>query len=240
MWGLLGLVTGTLIALPWLAPGRAPRPMPAVVDPANCNGCSWCFQDCPYEAITMMPHSYKPGLRQAVVDPDLCTACGICEGSCPSATPFRNVEELVSGIEMPGYPLDRLRRETEQALAAATPGSILVFGCDHGLATRELVSADLKVVSLPCIGALPPSFADWAARHSAVSGVLVTGCHPADCFYRKGSEWTEQRFSGERMPHLRTLAGKSKVRIHWAGQHEREDLLRAIDAFRAELAQVAA
>lgn len=243
VWGLLGTITVGLVVLPWVWPARAEEralDLPAVVDPANCNGCGWCFNDCPYEAITMIPHSYKADLRQAVVDPDLCTACGICEGSCPSATPFRNVEELVSGIEMPGYPLDRLRQQTARALAAAETSAVFVFGCDRGFDVTTLASHDIKVVSLPCIGMLPPSFADYVARQANVSGVMVTGCHPADCFFRKGSEWTQQRFNGERMPHLRTSAGKNKVRIHWAGPHERAALKSAIESFREELQAVSA
>jgi coenzyme F420-reducing hydrogenase delta subunit len=178
-------------------------------------------------------------LRQAVVDPDLCTACGICEGSCPSATPFRNVEELVSGIEMPGYPLDALRQQTAQALAGARD-AIFVFGCDRALEVAGLRGDGLRAVSLPCIGMLPPSFADYVARQANVAGVLVTGCHPEDCFYRKGSQWTAERFAGERMPHLRTTAGKNKVRIHWAGPHDGAALARAIETFRDELAGVQA
>ncbi len=245
VWVLLAGISSVLVVLPWLWPARATATgtivltEPAVVDPANCNGCSWCFKDCPYEAITMIPHSYKPGLRQAVVDPDLCTACGICEGSCPSATPFRNVEELVSGIEMPGFPLDSLRQQTAAALASAD-ASVFVFGCDRALDVGALRAEGLAAVSLPCIGMLPPSFADYVARQPNVAGVLVTGCQPEDCFYRKGSEWTQQRFAGERMPHLRTSAGKNKVRIHWAGPHEGAALGRAVSAFRDELEGVQA
>jgi quinol-cytochrome oxidoreductase complex cytochrome b subunit/coenzyme F420-reducing hydrogenase delta subunit/ferredoxin len=241
LWGLLLGVTAVLVAMPWLAPTKAKqKALPAVVDPANCNGCSWCFQDCPYEAITMIPHSYKPDLRQAMVDPDLCTACGICEGSCPSATPFRNVEELISGIEMPGYPLETLRRETARVLETATDAVLFVFGCDRALDARAVAPPDVRVVSLPCIGMLPPSFADWVARQPHVAGVLVTGCHPADCYYRKGSEWTQQRFTGQRMPHLRTAAGKSKVRICWAGPHDQAIFLADVEAFRAALRPEAA
>lgn len=239
VWGLLGSVTALLVALPWLGPRRAMAVgAPAVVNPANCNGCSWCFKDCPYEAITMIPHSYKAGLRQAVVDPDLCTACGICEGSCPSATPFRNVEELVSGIEMPDFPLDRLRNDTQAALAGVTTPVTLVFGCSEALQAHAVEQEGVRFLGLPCIGMLPPSFADWVARRDLVSGVMITGCQPADCFYRKGSEWTQQRFAGERMPHLRTLAGKSKVRVQWAGPHEADDLHAALNEFKRESSQV--
>jgi ferredoxin/coenzyme F420-reducing hydrogenase delta subunit len=238
VWLALAGLTGLLAVLPWLAPEKKTVELaPAVVNPTNCNGCAWCFQDCPFEAITMIEHEYKPNHRQAQVNPDLCTACGICEGSCPSATPFRRVEELVSGIEIPGFPLDSLRQATEASVAGLgeTPGLVL-FGCDCALDISSLADEHLSVVSLPCTGGLPPSFADFVARKPQVAGVMVTGCPPEDCFYRKGSEWTEQRFNGERMPHLRTKAGKDKVRLCWAGPHERNHLVAEIEAFRAELA----
>jgi ferredoxin len=43
-----------LLALPFLPQSRE-APV-AVVDPDNCNGCRRCFDDCPYSAITMVPH----------------------------------------------------------------------------------------------------------------------------------------------------------------------------------------
>jgi len=236
-WGLLGTLTLMLGALPWLLPEKeAAKLRVAVVNPDNCNGCGWCFQDCPYEAITMIEHVDKPGRRQAQVDPDLCTACGICEGSCPSATPFRHVEELISGIEVPDYPLDALRRRAEQELAALDgEDNLVLFGCDHALDVEQLRSRGLGVVSLPCTGALPPSFADYIARRPEVAGVMISGCQGEDCFFRKGSEWMEQRINGERMPHLRTRAGRNKVRLHWAGPHQRRGLLAALATFRREL-----
>ena len=238
VWGLLGGFSGLLIVLPWLLPEKKAEILaPAIVNPDNCNGCSWCFQDCPYEAITMIPHVDKPNRRQALVDPDLCTACGICEGSCPSATPFRNVTELVSGIEIPDFSLDALRQNAEKALDQLDESqtNLFIFGCAHALDLPALDHPNIAVLSLPCTGALPPSFADYIARKPEVAGVLISGCHPEACFFRLGSEWTEQRFHGERMPHLRTKAGKDKVRICWAGPEDRLRFVEDIEAFRADL-----
>jgi ferredoxin/coenzyme F420-reducing hydrogenase delta subunit len=236
VWGFLAGLTALLAAVPWLLPGsREAVQAPAVVSPDNCNGCGWCFQDCPYDAITMIPHQDKPGHQQALVDPDLCTACGICEGSCPSATPFRRVEELISGIEVPEYPLDALRQRTEAAIGSLEQKGLVLFGCDHALDVDVLSEAEVAVVSLPCTGALPPSFADFVARKQEVLGVMISGCHPDDCYFRKGSQWSEARLSGERMPHLRTGAGRQKVRISWAGPHQRTALAAELEAFRADL-----
>jgi quinol-cytochrome oxidoreductase complex cytochrome b subunit/coenzyme F420-reducing hydrogenase delta subunit len=240
VWGLLVAVTGILAILPWVASQpEATHTQPAIVNPENCNGCGWCFQDCPYDAIVMVDHSFKAGHKQALVDVDQCTACGICEGACPSATPFRNVETLISGIEIPDFPLDRLRQETQIRLDAlgetTTADHIFIFGCDHALTQKDLKSQGVSMLTMPCTGMLPPSFADYVARQPEISGVLITGCHPANCFFRKGSEWTAQRFGGERMPHLRTRAAKGKVRIRWAGSLDGHGLDQEIVDFRAHL-----
>ena len=67
-WGMLGALILILLALPWLPPlKRAPV---AVVDLANCNGCTRCANDCPYNAITMMPRTDGRAFeREAVVNP---------------------------------------------------------------------------------------------------------------------------------------------------------------------------
>lgn len=237
VWIILAGITGLLMLLPWLSPQKTPAPLAAVVDPNNCNGCSWCFQDCPYEAITMIPHESKQGQRQAQVDPDRCTACGICAGSCPSATPFRHVDELVSGIEIPGYPIDRLRQEALAKLATLSgEARVMVFGCDHALPIEQIETAGVAALSLPCIGMLPPSFVDYIARQDNVDGVMVSGCCTGDCFYRKGNHWTEERFASRRMPHLRTSAGHDKVKVCWASAFQRETLAAELDEFRAGLA----
>ncbi len=177
-------------------------------------------------------------MRQAQVDPDMCTACGICAGACPSATPFRHVEELVSGIEIPGYPIERLRTEAMAKVATLTGETrVIVFGCDHALPIESIERAGVVALSLPCIGLLPPSFVDFLARNENVDGVLVSGCSTDDCRYRLGSQWTEQRFAGERMPHLRTSAGKDKVTICWASPLQYSKLEQELDRFREQLSE---
>lgn len=90
-----------MAGLPWLPPMR--KPAVAVVNLANCNGCTRCMADCPYNAITMQVRSDgRPFEGEAVVDPSLCVACGICAGACPTSTPFRRMSELIPGIDAPG------------------------------------------------------------------------------------------------------------------------------------------
>src|SRR5690606_20604535 len=91
-WGAAGTLLLILIAMPWLPPMR--KPAAAVVDLANCNGCTRCFNDCPYSAITMGPRTDgRPFERQAIVNPALCVGCGLCAGACPTSMPFRTASD---------------------------------------------------------------------------------------------------------------------------------------------------
>jgi len=251
LWALAAGFTLWLLALPFAArAARAPRPSPAVVQLANCNGCARCFADCPYAAVTMQPRSDgRPHLRQASVDAALCAGCGICAGACPSSTPFRSVADLVTGIDMPQSPIHTLRRELDSALTRLTQPAagtaaprIVAFGCRPESGGPDLAAiADARTATVPllCAAQLPPSFIAYALRAGA-DGVLVTGCRDGDCAFRLGNRWTRERLAGVREPHLRASAAAGRVRLVWAGRHDARALVAAADAFRADLSLRAA
>jgi coenzyme F420-reducing hydrogenase delta subunit/quinol-cytochrome oxidoreductase complex cytochrome b subunit len=238
-WALTVGFTLVLLVLPWMP--RARRPAPARVDLANCNGCGRCFADCPYVAVTMRPRSDgRPLAREAVVDPDLCAACGICAGACPSSTPFRSVEALATGIDLPQRPIDALRTALEQALAGlrGTP-SIVAFGCDCAAPLAPSRGADTAALSLACSAMLPPAFVEYALRNGA-DGVLVTGCRDGDCAYRLGNRWAEERLAAQREPHLRPSVPRLRVRLAWHGPYDGAALARTLAEFRADLRSLGA
>ena len=233
LWAIAGALTLLLLVLPLLPhPKQAPV---AVVNPPNCNGCRRCFVDCPYGAIAMQPHPDKPGHELARVIPELCASCGICAGACPSSTPFRSVDALVTGIDMPRQPIGALRQEMERKIAALTGTSkIAVFGCECAADVHGLERADTAVLNLMCSGLLPPSFVEYALRGGA-DGVLVTGCREGSCAYRFGTRWTEERLSRQREPHLRPAVPAERLRIAWADVHEMSQLKAALGDFRDHL-----
>jgi len=234
VWALIFGATILLFALPFL-PHPADQPI-AVVDAANCNGCSRCHVDCPYEAITLAIHPHKPGHKIAIVDADNCAGCGICAGACPSSTPFRSQEKLVTGIDMPQQPVDAMRQEIEAAVAKLDGATkVVVFGCDKGADVRALVARDTAAISLICTGMLPPSFVEYALRGGA-AGVLITGCRGNGCAYRLGNRWTEERLAGMREPHLRPRPPGKALRIAWADRGEEAALVAVLDDLRQELA----
>lgn len=208
-WSIVVLPTLLLLALPWLRARRATLPQPAVVDAANCNGCRRCFDDCPYGAIEMAPHPRRRSRQIAAVLAERCAGCGICVGACPSASPFRSVRELVTGIDLPQRPLDTVRAELQRELArASTAGTapIVEFVCDHAAARPSRHDGGTRVtIPLPCSAALPPAFAEYALRAGA-AGVQIVDCGSGGCVYRFGAAFTRDRCAGRREPHLRQHA----------------------------------
>lgn len=231
-WASVGAVLLLLFGLPFAWP-RAAVPV-AQVDPANCNGCRRCVEDCPYAAITMVPHPRGRRLQLAEVRPELCASCGICAGACPSSTPFRGGEPLRTGIDMPQWPVDALRRRLVQGLAALTgERRFVVFGCDQGASAATLAAHDVLPLSLVCTGMLPPSFVEYALRGGA-DGVLIAGCREGGCAFRLGARWTAQRLQGTREPRLRESAA-GRWQTVWADAGDEAALRTALARLRAQL-----
>lgn len=234
VWVLLGLAFVLLTLIP-LWP-TTPRQPVAVVHPEHCSGCERCFEDCPYSAITMVPHTNgKPTMRLAQVDAALCASCGICAGSCPSSTPFRSTEQLVTGIDMPQWPINELRAELVQRLQNMSgPLRLVVFGCAQGVqAQRTKLLPDTLYLPLVCAGALPPSFVEYALRAGA-DGVLIQGCRAGGCEFRLGQRWTQERLLGLREPHVRASVPQQRWRAAWLDDADEHALTAAIEQLRQQ------
>jgi len=224
VWLLAVMLTLALSVLPLLRTSAGVARVAARVDPGNCNGCSRCVADCPFGAVSMVARtdsSRHPA--QASVNSDLCAACGICVGSCPSSTPFRRIQDIVSGIEMPDAPIAALRRDLQRKIAALSgPRKIVVFGCRQAAAFDALADAATAVLALECAAMLPPSFVEYAMRMGA-SGVVIAGCRESDCEYRLGDRWVRERLLGQREPRLRASVPQDRIEVLWSGR----DILRA-------------
>ena len=238
VWILTTSITMLLMVMPWLLPKKeGPK---AVVDLDNCNGCGLCFDDCPFDAITLQARTDGARFEQeVVVDPDLCAACGICAGSCPASNPFRSArKELKTGIDMPQLPIDKLRTLTRQALATMDSElKILVFGCEHGLDVNRLDSKNNTGIRLICSGMLPPTLVEYALKQGA-DGVMVSGCRHNDCYYRFGNHWTKMRFDRDRKPALRGRADRRRIRMQGAAETDENNFETALDTFRKQLIQL--
>ena len=233
LWGLLAAATVMLASMPWLPPLR--RMKPAAIDLDHCNGCGRCVEDCPYDALQLVPRSDgQPYAVEVAIDADKCVSCGICTGSCPSSTPFRSTGPLDTGIDLPDVTFASMREWLHELTARdATSPRLLVIGCWHGAASAH--NAD--VLSLPCVAAAPPSLIDYALSRGLVDGVVVAGCSESACYNRLGVEWMQQRIAGERNPYLRSRVPRERILSVWASPAEGARLDREINAFKVRLTE---
>ena len=234
-WSAAVVMLLVVAAAPWLPPLR--RPSAAKVDLANCNGCSRCMSDCPYNAITMEPRSDgRPFEGEAVVDPGYCVGCGICAGACPTSTPFRRMSDLVPGIDAPDRTIASIRADADREAARLAEGTrIMIFGCMNAGAAEACRSDAVGVVSLTCSGQLPPAFIDYVISRDLADGVIVAGCAENSCLNRRGGTWMNDRVERRRDPRLRKRIPPVRVRLVWAGRHGAARLQAEVEEFAERL-----
>lgn len=238
VWLLVAGGTMFIFLLPWLPPQKREHVAEVYLD--DCSGCNLCIQDCPYEAIRLEKRSdgHPRFSHEAMVIAEHCVSCGICVGSCPFSTPNRQTEKLTTGIDMPNRNIQHLRDDTLKAIEQISGDTkILVYGCDHAMKMEQLDMPGVAALSLPCTGALPPSFVDYAIRHGA-DGVILTGCRKGDCFHRPGNFWVEERISGARKPQLKRSIDRQRLMVSWAAISDKKELMADIETFRQQLSEL--
>ena len=208
-WSLVLMATGLSLAVPLLS--RRPRTAswaPSVVDPRTCTGCDQCTQDCPWEAITMVPRTDGRPTLVGLVDPARCVSCGICAGSCAPM-----------GVGPPGRTgRDQLAMLADTLLPAlrepSAPAAVTVLCCAQapaaGIAAFETAGA--RVERTPCVGTVHTSVIERLLRHGA-AGVALAGCPPRDCVGREGPTWLEQRVYHDREAELQARVDRRRVRL---------------------------
>lgn len=231
------LVGGALVgAVPWSLRKRAARS--AAVDAARCNGCEQCYQDCPYEAISMIPREDLVRRErypiEALVDPARCVSCGICVASCNSV-----------GTDLPGFRLldqrQRLASWLEGAERYAEQPSV-AFVCAQS-AGGELevdpqtgLCAELpgwRVLQGPCAGWVHTMTIERALRRGA-RRVLIVSCPPGSCHFREGPEFLDQRLDGTREPSLRLEhVARERIEVVRLDRTRKSALVRAAAALLA-------
>jgi len=227
-WIVTTCITVLLMLMPWLPPKKVPPP--AVVNLDNCNGCAQCFDDCPFDAISMQART--DGARwekEPIVIDNLCAACGICVGSCHYSNPARSADKpLITGIDLQDQPIDQVRKKLDSILADST--KIVVYSCSHSTDLDNFYMEDVEVIQLPCTGMIPPSFINYTLKKGA-RGVFILGCRSSDCYYRFGKRWLEARLDGERLPKLKAGAERQRIEVFGAAETDKAKVLKALDYF---------
>jgi heterodisulfide reductase subunit A len=73
----------------------------------NCDGCAYCIDPCPFNALTLIEYKWKDAVKKTVqVDESRCKGCGVCMATCPKR-----------GIYVKHFKLEMLQAMIEAALA---------------------------------------------------------------------------------------------------------------------------
>ena len=76
-----------------------------VVD-ESCDGCAYCVEPCPYQAITLIEYMREGEVKKTVdVDETACKGCGVCMATCPK-----------KGIFVKGFKLEQIGAQVNAAL----------------------------------------------------------------------------------------------------------------------------
>ncbi len=76
---------------------------------ANCDGCAYCVEPCPYKAITLIEYAWQGAVKKTVeVNESVCKGCGTCMATCPK-----------KGVYVRGFTLEQIGAQIEAALQVA-------------------------------------------------------------------------------------------------------------------------
>jgi F420-non-reducing hydrogenase iron-sulfur subunit len=82
----------------------------------------------------------------------------------------------------------------EPRIAAFVCNWCTYTGADLAGTSRMHMASNVRIIRLPCTGRIDPMFIIKAFERGA-DGVIVSGCHPADCHYTSGNYHARRRFT---------------------------------------------
>lgn len=201
-WLALGGAMLAAATIPWtLGRRRAPASFQTQVDPARCHACTQCVQDCPFDAVRMIPREDgKRFASQAYVDPAKCVGCAVCVGSCDS-------EAMSLGWFDTRREEARIQEEVTRGLAEKPWVAFVAEDIDSGFALyratlwRERLP-QYQVCFVPTASWVRPKLVERLLA-AGVRGVLVVRDAKVEAAARDGNRWVELRLAGQREPVFR-------------------------------------
>ena len=218
LWLALGGTFTLAAGLPWLlgrrftprtredaasAPVRPSADYQTVVETARCHACTQCVQDCPFDAVKMVPRSDgKRFATQAWVDPSRCVGCAVCVGSCDSEA--MHLPWFVAIVVEPG-----IQQAAKQALDSGATVRIALVASDtvggldfFAAAAWRARLPDYQVHPVPSASWVRPKFVERLLA-SGVARVLIVRDARAEAAARDGNRWISERLAGTREPAFR-------------------------------------
>jgi heterodisulfide reductase subunit A len=197
------------------------EPIFASIDPDMCTSCGICVTRCPYHAISIEDKKAK---TPAIVNTALCKGCGTCAGDCPE-----------NSITMSHFTDEMIFDQIETALRVSAEEKVLMFACnwcsyagsDTAGVGRMYYPANTRIIRTMCSGRIDPDFI-YDAFGKGAGGVLLTGCHPADCHYMTGNDFAAKREKKIRNWMKKRKVDQNRFQIEWISATEGKKFQRVM------------
>lgn len=183
----------------------APQAFYTVVDEVRCHACTQCYQDCPFDAVRMIPRTdgKKAFATAAWVDPVRCVGCAVCVGSCDS-----------EAMHFPSFDFadeeQRIQQRAESAMDQGEPVWLALVAADSEGGVpyfqKAIWEKRLPGYQVECIPTASWIRSKWLERlmKKGLKGVLIVRDGRIDTAQaRDGNRWIAERLSGERKPVFR-------------------------------------
>jgi heterodisulfide reductase subunit A len=191
----------------------------SLIDPDKCTACGLCARVCPYHAIE---GSKEQGFYRVIEA--ACQGCGACVPEC-----------RFGAIDQAHFTEEQIVSQIDAALAADPHNKILAFACnwcsyagaDFAGVSRMQYPHNVRIIRTMCSARVSPSWIEKAFTMGA-GGVLVSGCHPADCHYNNANQNTARRVERfwKRMEKLGI--NKDRLRLAWVSAAEGAQFAKVI------------
>jgi quinol-cytochrome oxidoreductase complex cytochrome b subunit len=193
-----------LISIPFLK--RSKKEFSSSIIEDNCHACRACFNDCPFNAISMISigkNEKNNDIIKANVDSELCVQCGICVGSCSTdAIAFPLIQKIDVETKLDHWLHDSINPFK----------GIVTFICQDAIDPSVRIDeisgecSDLlghKVIAVPCSGWINVDILQKLNQEKSVKNINVVHCSSTTSYSRLGSEWAKNRIEGHRYPNLK-------------------------------------
>ena len=198
------------------------------VNEEKCSGCGICVMACPYEAPHLIEEEVNGQIdRFAEVDINRCMGCGTCVAACPMGAIAR---EGVANEDI----LPQIHIQTSLSPA------LVVFICDWCLRVEEDESIlesypdNVRVIHIPCSGRIDPQMAVMALA-AGIDGVLVCGCAPGECHYKRGNYVSQCKMGLLDKLFDQFVLPQKRVRFVQLGTQDRGRIRQEIDTMLSSL-----
>jgi heterodisulfide reductase subunit A len=188
----------------------------------KCDGCAFCIEPCPYDALSLIEYMKQGEVKKiAELNEAICKGCGVCVATCPPGGIFIYHFKPVHFSAMVDAALESMKERagTEPLVIGFLCNWCAYAGADLAGASRIQYPPNIRIIRVMCTGMVHPNMVMDALTKGA-DGVLICGCHPGDCHYVEGNLKAESRAEAIKVMLDDLGIEQGRFRLEWISASE--------------------